>query len=176
VGLQFDSRTPEPPAFRCLSATERVPLEEGGQSGNVGRTSVRQFAILLSVGQPARPTCPTETKRSTFHVPLTEGDTGGGKISFHLFALLEIVYRCCRLDFSSTAEDHNPLRSVACQQGNASPLVKGDKVRGLLNVLSGVSSRQQAHVASLRSWRLAFAVSRHACPKVCAKGMRLKGK
>jgi len=78
-----------------------------------------------------------------FSVPLSEGDTGGGKISFHLFALLEIVYWCCRSNFSSTAEDQDPLRCVARRQRNASPLMKGDKVRGLLNVLSGVSSRQE---------------------------------
>jgi hypothetical protein len=61
-------------------------------------------------------------------VPLPEGDKGGGKIirtPLHSWMLVDC---CCSTDFSSTAEHHNPLRSVACRQRNASPLMKGDKV------------------------------------------------
>jgi hypothetical protein len=84
------------------------------------------------------------------------------------FALLEIAYCCCRSNLSSTAGHQDPLRSVACQQRNASPLIKGDKVRGLLNVLSGVSSRQQALVASVAIMALSI------CRKSgrLSKGMR----
>jgi hypothetical protein len=41
---------------------------------------------------------------------------------------LEVGRCCCSTNLSSTAEHQNPLRSVACRQRNASPLMKGDKM------------------------------------------------
>jgi hypothetical protein len=50
-------------------------------------------------------------------------------VNTHRFRCTHGAYVRCRSNFSLTAEHQNPLRSVACRQRNASPLVKGDKVK-----------------------------------------------
>jgi hypothetical protein len=76
--FSFNCRTPRPPAFRCLSATERVPIEEGGQSDE----RRLNFCSTVRGSTFGRACCRTYRcdihQEEYFHVPLPEGDIGGG--------------------------------------------------------------------------------------------------
>jgi hypothetical protein len=91
------------PSLRGIKG-EAVPLAEGDTGG--GCLPVRRTHNVLAEGG------------------LTEGDTGGGDSSRPWRLSTAVVARTS----VSTTEHHDPLRSVACQQRNASPLRKGDKV------------------------------------------------
>jgi hypothetical protein len=103
---------------------------------NVGRTSVRQFAILLLSGKLPDLHVRHKPRGVLFMSPLPAARTTCLRKAGSLRGIQgEETLRtlgdcrcCCSTNLSSTAEQHNPLRSVACQQQNACPLVKGDKV------------------------------------------------
>jgi hypothetical protein len=94
---------------------------------------------------------------------LAEGDTGGGKIIYTSLLSWKLVDCCCSTTSVQLPNTRTPCVPFACTKRNASPLMKGDKVRGLLNVLSGVFSRQQALVASVAIMALS----------ICCKSGRL---
>jgi hypothetical protein len=74
-GSNFSSIAEHHDPLRSVACRQRnaSPLVKGDKVTNVGRTSVHELAILFSVGKPARPTCSTESKRSTFLSPSLRG-------------------------------------------------------------------------------------------------------